>query len=290
VPFLLSPTTAARAWRYQMPGLKARLAPIEQAYVQAMAREPASEHADPLVRRADFREAAFDLEGALSDWDKALAIAPDAWTYGRRAYTRRQLGRIPDAIADYREALKLSPSVGNAVTLAGALGIDGKTDEALALLTEYDDMGDEHSSVVHTRADVLAYAGRGEEGLKEIDGLIEEKPGDTSLLNSSCWYRARFRVGLDGMMEVCNQAVERASNAAAVLDSRALAWVAQGNLPNALADIEAALKIWPYLLPSQYMKAWIGNAMGNAEGKANLAYFRKYMPGLVADYARYGLK
>ena len=170
------------------------------------------------------------------------------------------------------------------------MGREGKTDEALALLTEYDDMGDEHTGVVLTRADILAFAGKGADGLKEIDGLIEEKSGDTSLLNAACWYRARFRVDSDGMIKVCNQAVERASNAAAVLDSRALAWVAHGNLQNALADVEAALKISPSQLASLYLRAWIGNAMGKPDAKSDLAYFRKFAPGLVQDYARYGLK
>ncbi|WP_062343289.1 DUF3857 domain-containing protein [Novosphingobium sp. CCH12-A3] len=290
VPFLVAPVSAARAWRYQTAALKARLAPIEAAYAQALLRETGDAQADPLVRRADLRESVFDLEGAVADWDKAIGLTPDAWTYSRRGYTKRQMGRLEEAIADFREALKLAPSASNAMTLAAALGQSGKTEEALALLSEYDDMGDEHSGVVQTRADVLAYAGRGDEGLKEINGLIDERPGDTSLLNASCWYRARFRVGTDVMMDVCNQATERASNPAAVLDSRALAWVAQGNLASALADTEAALKIWPSQIASQYLKAWIGNAMGKPEAKADLAYFRKVAPGLVQDYARYGLK
>lgn len=290
VPFLVAPSTAARAWRYQQPSLKARIAPIEAAYEKALARETGDAQSDPLARRADLRESVYDLAGALSDWDKVIAMAPDAWTFGRRAFTNRQMGRWTDAIADHREALKLAPSVSNAISLAGALGREGKTDEALALLTEYDDMGDEHTGVVLTRADILAYAGKGADGLKEVDALIEEKPGDTSLLNAACWYRARFRVDADRTIEVCNQAVERASNAAAVLDSRALAWVAQGNLQNALADVESALKISPSQLASLYLRAWIGNAMGKPEAKADLAYFRKVTPCLVQDYARYGLK
>lgn len=289
-PFLTAPVTAARAWRYQSAALKARLAPVESAYAQAIAREPVAEQGAALVARASLRAGTYDLEGAISDYDKAIAIEPDAAGYMQRGYLKRQLGQVDAAIEDFREALKLSPSAESALPLADSLGYAGKSEEALKLLAEYDDMGDEHTAVVQIRSDVLAYAGKGADGLKEIDALIEERPGDTSLLNASCWYRARFRIGTGGLMEVCNQAVERASNASAVLDSRAMAGIASGNLAAALADAEAALKIAPGQVSTQYVRAWIVNAMGKPESKTDLAYFRKVMPGLVQEYARYGLK
>lgn len=289
-PFLTAPVTAARAWRYQSAALKARLAPVEAAYAQAIARNPVAEQGLALVARAGLRAGTYDLDGAISDYDKVIAIAPDAATYATRGQIKRQLGRIDAAIEDLREALKLSPSVDSALSLADTLGYAGKSEEALKLLAEYDDLGDEHSAVVQVRSDVLGYAGKSADGLKEIDALIEEKPGDTSLLNASCWYRARFQVGADRMMQVCNEAVERASNAPAVLDSRAMAGISGGNLAAALADAEAALKIAPGQVSTQYIRTWIANAMGKPEAKADLAYFRKVMPGLVQEYARYGLK
>lgn len=290
VPFLIAPVTAARAWRYQAPAYRARIAPVEEAYALAIARDPAAEQGTALVARASFRAGTYDLKGAIADYDKAIALGPDAGSHVRRGYLKKQLAMIDAAVADLREALKLSPSVETALPLADLLGFAGKPDEALALLTEYDDMGDEHSNVVLVRADVLARSGKAVEGLKEIDALIDEKPGDTSLLNASCWYRARFRVGTGDMMEVCNQAVERASDASAVLDSRAMAWIAQGNLANALVDAEAALKLSPGQVSTQYLRAWVANGLGKPEARADLAYFRKVMPGLVEEYARYGLK
>lgn len=289
-PFLTAPMTAARAWRYQSPALKTRLVPVEEAYAKAIAREPSAEQATALVARAGLRAGTYDLAGAIADYDKAIALGPDAGSYVRRGYLKKQLAMIDAAVADLREALKLSPSVETALPLADFLGFAGKTDEALALLTEYDDLGDVHSNVVLVRADILARSGKAAEGLKEIDALIDEKPGDTSLLNASCWYRARFRVGAGDMMEVCNQAVERASDAAAVLDSRAMSWIAQGNLANALVDAEAALKLSPGKVSTQYLRAWVVSGLGKPEAKSDLAYFRKVMPGLVEEYTRYGLK
>lgn len=290
VPFLTSPLGAARSWRYGTPRLKARLAPVEAAYARAIAREPAAEQTTALLARAHFRAGTYDLEGAIADYDKAIALSPDAETYFRRGAVKKELGRTDAAIADYREAFALAPGVNTAMPLADLLGAAGKSEEALRLLTEYDDMGDEHVGVVQVRADVLALAGKREEGLKEIAALIEEKPGDTSLLNASCWFRARFRVGMDGMIEVCNQAVERAANPGAVLDSRAMAWIAAGNMANALADAEAAVKLYPGQVPTHYLRAVAAAALGRPEAGADLAYFRKVMPGMVQEYARYGIK
>lgn len=289
VPFLTAPVDAARAWRYGTPQMKARLVPVEAAYARAIAREPAAEQTTAILARAAFRAGTYDFDGAIADYDKAIALSPDAETYFRRGAAKKEAGRLDAAIADFREALALAPGVNTAAPLADALGQAGKSEEALKLLAEYDDMGDEHAGVVVVRADVLANSGKREEGLKEIEALIEEKPGDTSLLNASCWYRARFRVGMDAMIDICNQAVERSSNAGAVLDSRALAWIAAGNMANALADAEAAIKLRPGQVPTQYLRAVAAAALGRAEARADLAYLRMIVPGMAQEYARYGI-
>lgn len=288
MPFITAPADAARAWAYGKPQYKARTAALEAAYAKAIAREP--KVAEVYFSRAAFRAGVFDFAPAIADMTKAIERGGDVESHIARGRYYRALGQNDAAIADFRAALAQSPSAGTATILADALGVVGKTDEALKLLAEYDDLGDEHAGMVQVRADVLALAGKADEGLAEIDALIEEKPADTSLLNASCWYRARFRVGGDGMMDVCNQAVERAANAAQVLDSRALAWIAAGKMDMALADAEAALKLAPQQGATQYLRAFAANALGQPQAKEDLAYFRKVWPGLVADYARYGLK
>ncbi|MFM2371251.1 MAG: hypothetical protein RIS85_973 [Pseudomonadota bacterium] len=288
MPFIMAPADAARAWSYGKPQFKARIAPLEAAYAKAIARDPAEMAG--YISRASFRAGVFDFGAAIADMDKVIAREPDAENHIRRGRYYRALGRNDVAIADFRAALALSPSAGSAMVLADALGIAGKADEALKLLAEYDDMGDDHAAMVQVRADVLALAGKADEGLAEIEALIEEKPADTSLLNASCWYRARFHAGTDTMMDVCNQAVERAANAAQVLDSRAMAWIASGQIDKGLADAEAAIKLAPQQGATQYLRAFAANALGQPQAKEELAYFRKVWPGLVADYARYGLK
>ena len=290
LPFLIAPAQAARLWAYRKPQYKARLASIEAAYAAAIAWEPEADRAMPFYGRAGYRAGVYDFEGALGDYGRAMALEPDAPTYRQRGRVYLRAGRINEAILDFRKALEISPSADSATSLAYALGLAGKSDEALALIEQYDDFGEEHSELVEVRADVLGFAGKAEAGLTEIENLIAEKPQDTSLRNTACWYRARFRVRLDTVMDLCNSAIEGASEASAVLDSRAMAWIALGNMTNALADAEAAIRLSPGQTQSHYLRAIAANALGKPGAAADLAYLRQTMPGLVQEYARYGLK
>jgi tetratricopeptide (TPR) repeat protein len=52
-----------------------------------------------------------DLDGALQDYDAALALNPnDFFAFNNRANVRRDKGDIAGAIADYTEAVRLEPA------------------------------------------------------------------------------------------------------------------------------------------------------------------------------------
>jgi len=136
----------------------------------------------------------------------------------------------------------------------------------------------------------LAYDGRSEEGLGLIEALVGERPGKSELLNMSCWYRARFDVGAETMVNVCNEAVERSQQAGEALDSRALAWFKEGDLARARADADAALGIGAQSRHTRYVRAFILREMGDAAGKEEVKYLSRSYPGTALEYARYGLK
>ncbi len=286
--FLLSPPGAARAWEYGRAELKDRLGPYEKAYALAIARAP--DDANSYLNRARFRNGVTEFRAALADYDKSIELDPDPDNYTGRAGVWWSLGDIGRATADYRQAYDLSPSSDTAIALASAMGAAGHTDDALALLDEFDGRGDQHTNVVQARADVLAQGGRAEEGLVLLSGLIAEQPGQGALFNTSCWYRARFRVGLNDMMSVCNDAVERAGMAASALDSRALAWVQLGDLAQAKKDAESALTLDPDLFTTRYILAYAERALGDRSANTFVQYFSKTWPGLAHQYASYGLK
>ncbi len=286
--YLLSPSDAVRQWQLGMPAYKARLAPYEAAYAQAIARDP--DEAASYLNRIRFRWGVGDLKGALADYDVVIKLDPSANNYRGRGAVRTAMGEFVPALAEYRKAFELDPSASSALVLAGSLGRTGQSEEALKLLDEYDDMGDQHPNFVQVRADVLAYDGRAEEGMAELDALVAERPGQGDLLNNACWYRARFKVGMPTMIALCDKAVEQGGTGAAALDSRALAWLQLGEPAKALADANAALALVPDQTSTLYFRAIAQRRMGDKSGEALIAYMDRMWPGQALDYARYGLK
>ena len=286
--FLLSPTDAVRQWQLRMPAHRGRIAPYEAAYAKAIARDP--DEALSYLNRGGFRWGTADLQGALADYSKAIELDPSAANHRSRGYILTALGQFDKALEEYRKAFALDPSADSAMALAEGLGRVGQTDEALALIDEHDDFGDQHPAYVDIRAEALAYGGRAEEGLAEIDALIEERPGQGNLFNTSCWYRARFKVGMDALIETCDKAVEQAGMAAASLDSRALAWLQLGQPEKALADADAAIALAPDQTSSRYFRALAQRRLGDDSGKDFIAYMDRTWPAQALDYERYGLK
>ncbi|PEQ13687.1 hypothetical protein B2G71_05025 [Novosphingobium sp. PC22D] len=287
-PSLLAPQNAARRWEYARPALRRRVAPYEKAYAAAIARDP--EPARNWINRASFRKGILDLEGALADMNEAIKRDPSAENYGSRSNVQKLLGNHEAALADHRKAFELAPSANHAISLATALGMAGKPDEAMALIDEYDDYGTNHEYFEMARAEVLAFNGKGIEGLALVDALVSERPDQAHRLNGSCWYRARFGVGGDDMMRICNEAVEKARNPGQVLDSRALAFLQSGDFARARDDANAALLIYPLQYQTRFVRAFALRALADPKGTEELRYLSRHLPGLADEYARYGLK
>lgn len=285
---VLAPANAERLWQYGRADLRKRLAPIEKAYAAAIARDP--EGALGYLNRARYRRGVFDYRGAIADFGKAIELDPETDYYSERGSAHYALGDFVAAVADYRRSYEMAPSASSAIALATVLGETLATDEALALLGEYDTRGEEHAEIVQVRADVLAWGGRGEEGHAELQALIAEKPGQVHLLNADCWYRARFKIATETMVAVCNEAVEKSGQTAAALDSRSLAMFRLGDMARAKADAEAALALEPGQYVTRYVLAHAQRALGDRGATEFIGYFDQNWPGLSKRYADYGLK
>lgn len=287
-PAVIAPADADRLWQYGRSDLRKRLAPIERAYAAVIARHP--EEALGYLNRARYRRGVFDFRGAIADFDKAIALDPETDYHGERGGVYYALGDLEKAVADFRRSHQMAPSVKTALELAALLGESRASDEALALLGEYDTRGEEHADIVKVRADILAWAGRAEEGHAELQALIADKPGQGPLLNADCWYRARFNVGTETMLSVCNEAVEKSGEGAAALDSRSLALFRMGDMKRAKDDAEAALALQPGQYVTRYVLAHANRALGERAGADFIRYFDQTWPGLAKVYASYGLK
>ena len=73
-----------------------------------------------------------DFQNAIALYDKSIEIYPTAEAYTFRGWAFRSLGRIDDAIAECRKAIKVDPAFGNPYNDIGSyLMAKGELDEAV---------------------------------------------------------------------------------------------------------------------------------------------------------------
>jgi tetratricopeptide (TPR) repeat protein len=292
LPRLAAPADYPAPWRIASEGLRTKaFAPILALYAKRIADAP--EERDRLTDRAWFLERIRDRRGAIADLDKAIAMAPDADTYLRRAALHYRLGDSAKALADAEAALKLEPGSKEAVsTLADLKSQAGDGPGALALVQErIDQGGKEVSDFLSSKAEFQARTGASAEALTTIDDAIAEKPGDPGLLNSRCWIKGLSNTALDTALKDCTRAIELSESNSAALDSRALVYFRMGRMEDALADLQAALDGEPDIAGSLFLRGVIRRKQGDAPAsEADLAAARFIDPQIDRTYARFGIK
>ncbi|MXO59162.1 DUF3857 domain-containing protein [Altererythrobacter salegens] len=284
---LEAPRDVSRRFEFAGKRDRSRLAPIEQAYAKLIERKP--DDADNYLNRARFRSGTYDRDGALADMNKVIELAPDTQAYWTRSGLLLDLGRLDDALADARAASDLDPSVGSAIYEAQILAELDRVDEAIAIVENLDGDANERQSIGMELSDLYAQAGRKDDGFAKIEDLLAERPGDPTMLNARCWFKASWNYQPDDLAQVCTRAVEQSSWSPPVLDSRAMAYFRLGRLQEALDDIDAALLSSPELSPTLLMRGVVRKAMGDKKGSDDIAAALARDPSLERKYAHYGI-
>lgn len=266
-----------------------RLKPILEGYAKAIAARP--EDPDSYTNRAWFYETIYDREAAIADLSKAIVLAPTADTLLRRAQARHALRQDAQALADVQAALELEPDSDGATGFLATLERErGQIDEARALLEARIDQGGEKKLGWQMQlAELLADGGQMDEAVALLDAAIAAAPGNAALLNSRCWIRATHNVAIDAALKDCTSGVERSSNSAAVLDSRAMVHFRMGHFDAAVTDLDAALLASPEQAGSLFMRGVIGRQRKEQGADAYLAAARMIEPRIEEQFARYGI-
>ena len=119
--------------------------------------------------------------------------------------------------------------------------------------------------------------------------LLDEQPQNADYLNADCWFRGLNNFALDDVLGRCTQAVERAGNPYAALDSRALVHFRQRDWDSALADLDATLGIVPGLPESLYLRGTVRLHAGDEDGRKDIAEAVRMVPYLPNMYSTYGI-
>lgn len=281
------PTRAELAMEARRNGGLAR---IEAAFAKAIANDP--EEMTGYASRAALRRGLFDYKGAIADYDRVIALAPDVDVYMKRSAAWRALGDSAKATKDAEAALELDPSSVNALSTIAALKAErGDTKGALTLLDSRIAEGGENADAFRQmKAEILVLAKATPEAVAVLDEALAAKPTDASLLNSRCWTRATGNLALDAALRDCTKAIELAGNPSSILDSRALVYYRLGRFEEALGDLNAALDSAPDQSASRFLRGVTLRRAGKiTEGNADLAQARLTWPQVDKSYARWGI-
>lgn len=113
----------------------------------------------------------WDWKGASASLEKARQLAPGSVNVLRiQGYLDRNMGRVEEAIALYRQAIALDPlnSDFHAVVADQLYGL-GRYEEAKAELTKAEELNSQHSSLHLIRSEILLMEGHPPEAVAEIE-------------------------------------------------------------------------------------------------------------------------
>jgi tetratricopeptide (TPR) repeat protein/SAM-dependent methyltransferase len=157
----------------------------------------------------------------------------------------RALGRIDEAIAEFREAMRLQPAlIGARYNLAMALEAAGRPDEALREYDEVLRLNSGYVEALNNRGGLLLSLGRTEEAIQSYRRAVECRPRAAKLhynLANALSHAARYDAAADEYREAIRldpMSAEAHNNLATVLD-------ALGQRGEALAAIGKALALRP---------------------------------------------
>jgi len=285
---LVAPTEITWRWDLDDSARRAKAAPILAAFDQAI-KFAKEDDFTPLTQKAQFLESIYDYEGALAAYSELVDKSPSAANHLQRAGVLAALGRRADAIADLKAAYGIDPADGTAFSLAKQLAYAGKADEALKLLDTLPVTEADRAGYTDARATVSGEKGDTSGALALLKMEIADKPENAAALNADCWFRGLFNVALDSAVSECTHAVERADSPMAALDSRALVEFRLGSYDAALDDLNAVLKLAPYVPNSRYLRGLVRLKKGDAAGRQDIATALRMAPDIAHYYARYGV-
>ena len=207
--------------------------------------------AEGFSRRGSAFASSGNLEAAIGDFDRAIALAPNQARYFRERAAARMANHQPLlAAGDIDKALAADPT---------------DVDSRRVLDQELPPSAGERLQL----AAMADGAGLLELSLASDDAWLKAHPEDArrpTALNQRCWVLAQLDRDLKKALDDCNAALHARPNTAGYLDSRGLVRLRLGDFPGALADYNAALSLQPDNAWTLYMRSLVKRKVGDAIG------------------------
>jgi serine/threonine protein kinase/Flp pilus assembly protein TadD len=189
------------------------------------------------------------LEEAIVEYKEALRLMPNLpmahYILGAALW---QKGRPDEAISEFKEHLRLQPDhVSAHVSLGNALADKGRLDEAIAEFKEALRLEPDSSNALHNLCIVLADVGRLDEAIACYREALRLQPNSANALNSQAWVLAtasdaKYR-NAPLAVELARKAVELEPGKRAFLNTLGVAHYHAGASKDAIAALEKSRKL-----------------------------------------------
>ena len=241
-----------------------------------------ADDADALVRAGEAELARGQADKAAADLDRAVALSPDNPSiHLARARLRVWKKDIPGALADIEESLRLDPKDAPArllraqIRAADALDRPGALDDLRTLDASQPPDSNLHAAM----GDLQASLDEPDAALHQWSLWLSTHPHDANrghVLNSECWLRARWRLGLDRGLEACKAAVDEDGGNANYRGSLGWTYLRLGKPKQAIDSFDRAIALQPRSPWSFFGRAQAKAMLGDRAGiQADLASARE---------------
>lgn len=218
-------------------------------YNKAIALQPDDE--DAYVRRTQAEQSKGDWDSAIADATKAIELKPDdEYAYSLRGEAKRAKGDLDGAIADCTKVIEINPKLDAAYYNRGILKKDkGDYDGAIADFTYviqlYPDDQDNYDARGDAKTDKRDYDG----AIADYNKAIELAPKDANAYNGR-GVAEYFKGNLDGAIADYTKSMELDQDnyqdpSATAYENRGLARRDKGDLDGAIADYSKVIELKP---------------------------------------------
>jgi tetratricopeptide (TPR) repeat protein len=235
------------------------------------------------------------LDEAMSDFNEAIKINPDAAVYINRGIIYYEEGKLTDALSDYNKAIKINPDIAEAYYNRGnAYTQQNNFNDALSDYNKAIELKSNYAEAYSNRGSILVKQGDLTKALASFNKAIEIYPRAAFPVDFDIWrYGPKsalvgeaFKSHYNGYAEAFynrgfiydkqgdfihaisdySKVIELNSDYADAYNNRGYIYSRQGNYIQAVSDFNKAIEINPNIAGYYYNRGIPESKLGNNEG------------------------
>lgn len=242
-----------------------------------------------------------ELPQAIADLTQACQLEPaDADCHYQRGLAYWRSAEPQPALADFTAAIQRQPADFEAYLARAQLELVKQPDAAQSDLDAVDRIAPQQADLRLQLARLYGAAGEYAGAVHQYDLWIDYHPDDVNMsyaLAGRCGSEAEANVDLDRGLDDCNAALRLIGRsgmsqiAAMTMSNRGLVYLREGQLDEALADFQSALKLRSPFPLARYALGLVELKKGlTAAGQADLTAAQAHSPDIAKRLAGMGFK